>query len=357
MDFAIVTPFFITSLEEKDPSSLKFTAGLHKYLNLEGQLVFCDVRDPQKNTLKAINTDKYLSIDTHGGTRQITPELWTRILQSYRPDLIATMADTINDKDPGVKRIRRSVDRTLKWLDACLAKAKGDATPIIAHVMGNDNVEERKRSSEETAKRDVQGFVLDVHTLDHAKFDDFIKASLEPLPADKLRIGYGLIAPEQILRGVRHGIDMFDGSYAYRTTQRGRAIMFKYGADSHSDELQEKTLNLWDKQYADAFEPLDATCTCYACSRGQTRAYIHHLLNAHEMLATILLMSHNVFKMNEFMQAIRTSIDEGQFDKRTDAFMRQYKHDKETDGELSHEDEISAQSLGVSIKKKRTAYQ
>jgi queuine tRNA-ribosyltransferase subunit QTRTD1 len=125
---------------------LKFTQGLHKYLHLEvdihiikemaflfifnssiffqNQLLFCDVRDALKISPVSFNTDKYLSVETHGGVRQVTPALWAEVLNAYRPDLIATMADTVTDMDAKTKRIKRSVDRTLRWLDDNLEKAK-----------------------------------------------------------------------------------------------------------------------------------------------------------------------------------------------------------------------------------------
>lgn len=112
------------SLEEREPSSLKYPHGIHKYVHLENEVIFCDMRDPQNNNFVTFNTDKHLSVDTHGGVRQVTPELWAKVLETYRPDLYSAMADIICDKDAKTKRIKRSVDRTLRWLDECLPKAK-----------------------------------------------------------------------------------------------------------------------------------------------------------------------------------------------------------------------------------------
>ncbi|ORX53583.1 tRNA-guanine transglycosylase [Hesseltinella vesiculosa] len=341
-------------LEEKDPSSLKYPHGLHKYINQEGKLLFCDLRDPQRKKLTSPNTNKFLNVDTHGGTRQVTPDFWGKILKAYRPDMANVMHDTIDDKAPGKKRIRKSVDRSLLWLDACLEHAKETSTPVFASVAGHTSEEERRRSTAETIKRDVQGFSLDLFGMDPANFDTLLQASMDQLPVDKPRLAYGLIYPEHILLGVRQGVDLFDGSYPQKMTDRGRAITMKFGSTSAQDGKQDKSLNLWDRKYARVFEPLDKSCGCYACKNGQTKAYIHHLLNAHEMLASIFLMGHNVYQMNEFMQDIRHSIDTDTFDLATKTFMSQYNHDKEPDGAVGHEDEIDAEALGVTVKKKRT---
>jgi queuine tRNA-ribosyltransferase subunit QTRTD1 len=85
--------------------------------------------------------------------------------------------------------------------------------------------------------------------------------------------------------------NFFFYSYAYKMTERGRAITLKFGEKlEKSDNKQDKTVNLWNTKLAQTFEPLDTSCGCYSCSTPHTKAYIHHLLNAHEMLGTILLM-------------------------------------------------------------------
>jgi queuine tRNA-ribosyltransferase subunit QTRTD1 len=75
----------------------------------------------------------------------------------YRPDVTATMSDTITDLDAKTKRIKRSVDRSLRWLDENLIKTKELDIPVFAHVMGHTDLEERARSAIATAERDVQG--------------------------------------------------------------------------------------------------------------------------------------------------------------------------------------------------------
>lgn len=72
----------------------------------------------------SFNTDKYLSVETHGGVRQVTPDNWAEAMSVYRPDVVASMADTITDLEAKTKRIKRSVDRSLRWLDENLKKTK-----------------------------------------------------------------------------------------------------------------------------------------------------------------------------------------------------------------------------------------
>ncbi|CEP07459.1 hypothetical protein [Parasitella parasitica] len=347
-------------LEQKDPSSFKYPHGIHKYINFEDELIYCDIRDPVKFSPISFNTDKYLSINTHGGVRQVTPDNWAEAIRIYRPDVVASMADAISDLGAKTKRITRSVDRTLTWLDDNLKKIQvlSDLEiPVFAPVMGHTDVGERARSATETAERDVQGFIVNMLGLEEEQLGDHVKASTDNLPKDKPRVGYGLASPESILVGVANGIDLFDGTYAYKVTEKGRAISFKFGEElknAAESQNQPKTISLWDSQLAHTFEPIDTTCGCEACSRPHTKAYIHHLLNAHEMLGPILLMGHNIYQLDKFMACIRKSIENNQFKEDMQAFMKHYSHKKEVNGRDDHEDEMDDQSLGVHLKKKRT---
>ncbi|KAI7906994.1 tRNA-guanine(15) transglycosylase-like protein [Cokeromyces recurvatus] len=286
--------------------------------------------------------------------------MWAEALTHYRPDVISPMADNITDMEARTKRIKKSVDRSLKWLDENLIKSKELDIPVFAHVMGHTDINERARSAIATAERDVQGFILNLLGLQRDELNKHIRASIDNLPQEKPRIAYGLSSPEGILEGISNGIDLFDGSYAYKATEKGRAIIFKFGEELASKDTistesnQPKTLSLWDTQLAHAFEPLDTTCKCDACSRPHTKAYIHHLLNAHEMLGPILLMSHNVYQLNQFMTSIRKSIENNRFEQDKETFMKHYSHVKEGDDMKNHEDEEDTESLGVHLKKKRT---
>ncbi|KAI8075416.1 tRNA-guanine(15) transglycosylase-like protein [Gilbertella persicaria] len=305
----------------------------------------------------SFNTDKYLSVETHGGVRQFTPELWDQAVSVYRPDVVAAMADVITDTEARAKRIKKSVDRSLRWLDQNLIKAKELDIPVFAPVMGYNNVEERSRSAAATAERDVQGFIVNVLDMNRDQVGTLVKASTDSLPADKPRLGYGLSTPEGILEGISNGIDLFDGSYAYKATEKGRAIILKFGQelkDPKTDGSEAKTLNLWDSGLAQVFDVLDSSCECDACSRPHSKAYIHHLLNAHEMLGPLLLMSHNVYQLDNFMKSIRKSIEDNRFEQDKEVFMKHYSHIKEGDGMKNHEDELDTECLGVHLKKKRT---
>ncbi|KAI8880560.1 tRNA-guanine transglycosylase [Backusella circina FSU 941] len=267
------------------------------------------------------------------------------------------MTDSINDLDAGNRRIRKSVDRSLRWLDECLHELNNKDIAVFATVMGHTNELERTRSAIETSKRNIQGFIIHLNGLKNEQLTRQIRASIDHLAHDKPRLAYGLSTPEGILHGISNGIDMFDGSYAFKLTENGRAIMFKFG-DEYSENTKDgkRSLNLWDSSFGQDFEPLDPSCGCSACSRPHSRAYIHHLLTAYEMLASALLMSHNIYQLDQFMTSIRNSIKEGRFEQDKYMFLQHYSHDSENDGKVKHMDELDTESLGIPVKKKRAVF-
>lgn len=101
---------------------------------------------------------------------------------------------------------------------------------------------------------------------------------------------------EDVLKSIALGADLFDTSYPFQLTEDGKASLFSFGTlSADNTSTNKRWINLWDDEHADKFVPLSEECECYACKGGRhTRAYINHLLKAHEMLATVLLMRYGI---------------------------------------------------------------
>ena len=100
-----------------------------------------------------------------------------------------------------------------------------------------------------------------------------------------------------------------------QVTAAGCALDFK-GASSFSDASRghdDLKVNMWDVGFRKDTGPLVPGCSCFAC-RNHTRAYVHHLLNVHEMTAQILLELHNLHQMLQWFRDIRTAIREDRLD-------------------------------------------
>ena len=126
-------------------------------------------------------------------------------------------------------------------------------------------------------------------------------AHLEPTRPTHL-LGIGGVS--DILNGVKQGIDTFDCTHPTRLARHGGALV--------SAELSEGKphLNLKNSQYKEDMSPLDPQCDCYTC-RNFTRAYIHHLIKARELLSGQLLTLHNMAFMVKLGKKIREAIKAG----------------------------------------------
>ncbi len=121
------------------------------------------------------------------------------------------------------------------------------------------------------------------------------------LPADRPRYLMGVGTPADLIGAVRRGIDMFDCVIPTRSGRTGRAY------------TRGGVLNLRNARHAEDAAPLDPACACPACKR-HSRAYLHHLFKAQEMLGPMLLTWHNLQYYQDLMRDLRAGILAGRFE-------------------------------------------
>ncbi|MBL8701312.1 MAG: tRNA guanosine(34) transglycosylase Tgt [Alphaproteobacteria bacterium] len=135
-----------------------------------------------------------------------------------------------------------------------------------------------------------------------------LEATTPALPADRPRYLMGVGKPADIVAAVARGIDMFDCVLPTRSGRTAQAW------------TREGPLNLRNARFAEDDTPLDPACACPTC-RGFSRAYLHHLIRAEEMLGPMLLTQHNLHYYQDVMAGLRAAIVEGRFAAFHDAFM------------------------------------
>ncbi|KFH67134.1 hypothetical protein MVEG_07657 [Podila verticillata NRRL 6337] len=361
-------------LQDHQPTGLdKWPFTLSKFLNLQDLILLCDIRDSSSFTKVPFNTDRVVSMISNKGVRRLTLEDYLKVVRAYHPDIVSAFTDSISDtKEPGQKRVRKSVERSLKWLDQSTTLPWTDVG-LFAHVQGAQFDQERVRSAQETAKRTgVDGYIIDTNALPGSRDDilKMLKISVDHLPKDKPRLVYGMQAPEDVLQSIALGADLFDTSYPFLLTEDGKASLFSFGSVAaptststtasigtataslqatsiSNNAANNRWINLWDDEHSDKFVPIMEGCECYACKGGRhTRAYINHLLKAHEMLATVLLMSHNMHQYSKFFANIRQSIASGTFDQLSQQFREQFGTEPQRiPGEIHEQQRIVEASL------------
>ncbi|KAJ6952418.1 queuine tRNA-ribosyltransferase accessory subunit 2-like [Populus alba x Populus x berolinensis] len=294
---------FMEGISSKTISSI---GGLHKMLGLHDFGLAAVARDSIQCLPESSASNKLgASFETPCGRLLIKPAEYMGIISSLRPNLWATLADEV-PAWVSKKRNKNSVDRTVKWLDECVALSPAGGVAFGAIVGGSD-VEERRRCAQEVVKRNVSGYWIG-------------------------GFGFGESTDERpallsAVTGVAAGIDLFDSSYIYHLTIGGFALTFPLDNKTYASDLKltgmgidQTKINLKATVYRKDATPIVESCSCYTC-QNHTKAYINHLLNVHEMLAQILLEIHNTHHYLGFFRSIREAIKEGRFEKFREMFV------------------------------------
>jgi len=132
------------------------------------------------------------------------------------------------------------------------------------------------------------------------------------LPADKPRYLMGVGKPDDIVEAVVRGIDMFDCVLATRSGRTGQA----FTADG--------PLNMRNARFADDPEPIEPGCGCPACTTF-SRAYVHHLVKAGEILGAMLMTQHNLWFYQRMMQGLRDAIACQRLQSFANEFLQRYR--------------------------------
>ena len=199
--------------------------------------------------------------------------------------------------------MEKSVDRTLRWAHRCLdANKNKDTQGLFGIVQGGEYMDIRKYCAEKLVAMDFDGYSIGGTSVGEPKEiqNEVLDNVLDILPENKPRYLMGVGSPGAILDAVERGIDMFDCVLPTRIARHGTA-MTTYGRKL-----------LKNKEFEFDFIPLDECCDCYCC-KNYTRAYLHHLIKAEEILGYKLLSMHNIRYLNRLTEGIREAIKEDRF--------------------------------------------
>lgn len=133
-----------------------------------------------------------------------------------------------------------------------------------------------------------------------------------------------LVLVDELLEAIAHGVDLFVTTFPNDWADLGYALCFSLDP-AHDAAPGRNTLNLRDRSFELDVRPAVAGCDCYTCTR-HSRAYIHHLLNTHEMLAGILLILHNCRHYAQFFTVVRRHLELSTFSSFMDRFLAAYRN-------------------------------
>ena len=294
---------------------IKELGGLHEFTGWSGPIL-TDSGGFQVFSLASLRRIKeegvYFSSHIDGRAIFMGPEESMQI-QSNLASTIAMAFDECVENPATLDYARQSCDRTVRWLYRC--KEEMERLNALSNTLNNkqllfginqgctfDNL--RIENMQKIAELNLDGYAIGGLAVGEPKEDMYrIISAVEPyMPKDKPRYLMGVGTPGNILEGVSRGVDLFDCVMPSRNARHGHLFTW------------EGIRNLNNAKYSSDKSPIDSNCSCPTCQR-HSRAYIHHLFKAKEMLAMRLCVMHNLHFYNNFMQEIRCALDNGSFDR------------------------------------------
>ena len=279
--------------------------GLHKFMNWDkpiltdsGGFQVMSLADLRKMSEKGVTFKSHID----GSKHELTPERSMEIQKLLGSDIVMCF-----DECPALPadraRIEESMRMSMRWAQRS-KDAFGDRPGHALFGIQQGGLEQDMREESAKALREIEfdGYAvggLAVGEGQEAMFDvlDFVP---DQLPVDKPRYLMGVGKPDDIVGAVKRGIDMMDCVLPSRSGRTGQVF------------TRRGVLNIKNARHADDPRPLDENCTCPACS-NYSRAYLHHVFRAQEMISGMLLTWHNLHYFQDIMQGMRDAIAVGGF--------------------------------------------
>lgn len=252
-------------------------------------------------------TDEGLFFQSHidGSKQFLTPERIVQFQLLLGSDVLMVLDECVG-YPVGKKETEEAMHRTQKWAERSRKEFEARRTEERQHlfgiVQGGVYRDLRKESCERVSEIAFQGYAIGGLGVGEPKelLKEIVPLCAASLPSDKPRYLMGIGTPEDILEAMASGVDLFDCVLPTRNGRNGQAFT-SFG-----------TLNLRNASYAKESRPIEENCSCPAC-KGYSRAYLHHLLKAKEILGIRLTTLHNVTFYLRLMRESRQALREGRF--------------------------------------------
>ncbi len=288
------------------PERVAKLGGLHKFGGWQGPIL-TDSGGFQVMSLAALRkiSENGVIFQSHvdGAKFEMSPERSIEIqgllgsdIQMQLDECIALPAKT--------DEIERAMELSLRWAERCkTAFGNQEEKAMFGIVQGGDNERLRIRSAEVLSDLDLKGYSIGGLAVGEPQETMLavLDYTCDMLPETKPRYLMGVGTPDDILKSVWRGVDMFDCVMPTRAGRHGQAFT-RFGK-----------INLRNARHAEDHRPLDETSGCPA-TRDYSRAYLHHLVKCNEALGGMLLTWNNLAYYQDLMAGARLAISEGRYE-------------------------------------------
>jgi queuine tRNA-ribosyltransferase len=285
--------------------------GLHSFMNWD-RAILTDSGGFQifslADTLKLDDDGVTFRSIVDGAWHRWTPEDNMRVQEELGADIIMQL-DQCPPYPAEESLVATAVRRSAEWAARC-KEAHGRSDPggdrtgqaLFGIVQGGLYPHLRAESVERLCEIGFSGYGIGGYSVGepHEAMLESLPAVCEALPADRPRYLMGVGNPTTMLQAIGLGVDMFDCVLPTRTARTGTAFS------------SAGRMNLKNARYARDFTPLDPECSCPTCA-NYTRAYLRHLVQSKEMLASTLLSVHNLAFLLDLTGRAREAIEAGEY--------------------------------------------
>jgi queuine tRNA-ribosyltransferase len=279
--------------------------GLHKFIGWDAPIL-TDSGGFQVMSLGSIRkiNDDGVEFSSHldGSKHFVSPEKSIEIQHKLDSDITMIFDECI--KYPATfDEAKNAMERSLSWAQRSKnAFIKRDGYGIFGIVQGSVYKDLREISAKKLVEIGFDGYAIGGLAVGEGQkvMLSVLNDVIDFLPQNKPRYLMGVGKPSDIIRAVAMGVDMFDCVIPTRSGRTGQAF------------TSNGSINIRNAKYRDDKNPLDEKCLCTACE-SYSRAYLHHITKAGEILGAMLLTEHNIFYYQNLMRKIRLAIEEKRF--------------------------------------------
>jgi queuine tRNA-ribosyltransferase len=297
------------------PERVAELGGLHKFMNWPGPII-TDSGGFQVMSLSKLRdiSEKGVTFRSHldGSAHELTPERSMQIQHLLDSD-ITMCFDECTPHPATHEQAAQSMRMSMRWAERC-CKAFQPRDGYALFGINQGSIYPDLRAESATALKNIGFDGYAVGGLAVGEGQDIMFRVLDEtvpyLPTDKPRYLMGVGKPDDIVGAVMRGIDMFDCVMPTRSGRTGQGF------------TRRGTINIRNARHISDPRPLDSACACPTCKQ-YSRAYLHHLFRAEEMLGMMLLTWHNLHYYQDLMRDLRTAIESRNLANYAAAFLAQ----------------------------------
>ncbi len=286
---------------------MKQHGGLHNFMNWQGPIL-TDSGGFQVFSLGDIRTITEEGVDfrnpVNGDKIFLSPEVSMEIQYDLGSDVVMIM-DECTPYPATWEEAKKSMEMSLRWAKRSRDHFDKQQNPnaLFGIIQGGVYEDLRDESLAGLLEIGFDGYAVGGLAVGEPKHEmhKVLEHTCPKIPADKPRYLMGVGKPEDLVEGVRRGIDMFDCVMPTRNARNGHLF------------TTEGVIKIRNARHKDDTGPLDAACDCYTC-KNYSRSYLHHLDKCNEILGARLNTIHNLRYYQRVMEGLRGAIEQGKLE-------------------------------------------